>query len=73
MITPTEPEPMPVPNKGNAIAEEVIEDLRERMRQGTAKYGTPLQAFNGRDALVDLYQELLDAVQYLRQVIDERG
>ena len=39
-------------------------------------YGTGLQTFNGRDALIDLYQELMDAVMYLRQLIaeeDRRG
>lgn len=32
----------------------------------------PLQGFNGRDALWDLYEELFDAVQYLRQALYER-
>ena len=39
---------------------------------GTEKHGTPLQAFNGRDALIDAYQEVLDAAVYLRQAIEER-
>jgi hypothetical protein len=39
---------------------------------GRARYGTPLQAHNGRDALVDAYQEALDLVVYLRQAIEER-
>ena len=34
--------------------------------------GTALQPFNGRDALRDLYEELLDACTYIRQVIEER-
>ena len=53
------------------IADLVILDIKERKRVGTERYGTPLQANNGRDALVDLYQELLDAVQYVRQIIEE--
>lgn len=32
----------------------------------------PLQAHNGRDPLVDAYQEALDLVVYLRQAIEER-
>jgi hypothetical protein len=36
------------------------------------KYGTPLQTNNGRDALMDAYQEACDMVMYLRQAIAER-
>lgn len=39
---------------------------------GRRKYGTPLQPFNGRDPLVDAYQEVLDLAVYLRQAIWER-
>lgn len=47
-------------------------DMKERDRVGRERYGTPLQAGNGRDALVDAYQEALDLVVYLRQAIEER-
>lgn len=40
--------------------------------KGRRKYGTPLQAHNGRDPLVDAYQEALDLCVYLRQAIAER-
>ena len=64
-------EPMPI--KGNIdIFPLVIADLRERDKIGTKKYGTTLQSNNGRDALVDAYQEALDLCMYLRQVICER-
>ena len=66
------PEPPPEPNDGPAIWDLVIADMKERDRIGTEKYGTPLQAHNGRDALVDAYQEALDLVVYLRQAIAER-
>lgn len=46
-------------------------DMRERDATGRARYGTPLQPFNGRRALVDAYQELLDAAVYLRQHLYE--
>lgn len=68
---PTEPEPPPT-GEGTPITELVIEDLRRRNEAGTAKYGTPLRANNGRDPLVDAYQEALDLCQYLRQAIEER-
>src|SRR5450432_3537077 len=66
------PEPMSIPNDSKPIWEHCIEEFRERNRIGTIKYGTPLQAHNGRDALVDLFQELCDALVYTRQVIEER-
>ena len=64
-------QPRPTPSAGD-ITELVMQDLRGRCTVGIAKYGTTLQAHNGRDALVDAYQEALDLVQYLRQVIEER-
>lgn len=69
-----EPQPPPSPEREEetAVWYLVIGDMQERDQIGRKKYGTPLQSFNGRDALVDLYQELLDAVVYLRQVIYER-
>ncbi len=40
--------------------------------EGRRKYGVPLQPHNGRDCLVDAYQEALDLTVYLRQAIYER-
>ena len=51
----------------------VIEDMRRRMQLGTERYGQPLKAFDGRDTLVDIYQELLDASVYVRKAIEERA
>jgi hypothetical protein len=64
-------QPAPVPNETRPIWQLVIDDMRAKHEAGVAKYGTPLQAHNGRDALVDLYQELLDACAYVRQAIAE--
>jgi hypothetical protein len=50
----------------------VYGDMISRNVMGKIKYGTPLRAFNGRDALVDAYQEALDLCVYLRQAIYER-
>lgn len=65
-------QPHPVPNAGSPLWDLVIADMRERDQIGRQRYGTPLQAFNGRDALVDAYQEALDHAVYLRQAIEER-
>jgi hypothetical protein len=66
-------QPPPIPNEGPAIVDFVVEDLQERKRIGIQRYGTPLQAHNGRDALIDAYQEALDLVIYLRQHLAERN
>jgi hypothetical protein len=65
------PEP-PAANNSTPIWEMVIADMQERDRVGRQRYGTPLQANNGRDALLEAYQEALDLVVYLRQAIEER-
>ena len=54
------------------IADLVIEDIKKRKKMGKAKYGVPLRANNGRDALQDLAEELMDAIQYLKQLQIER-
>ena len=51
----------------------VIEDMRHRDAFGARKYGTRLQAFNGRDPIIDAYQEALDLVVYLKQLFIERA
>ena len=67
-----EPEPAPIPNGERAVWDLVITDMKSRDYFGMKKYGTRLQAFNGRDALTDAYQESLDMTVYLRQEIEER-
>jgi hypothetical protein len=63
----------PMPGVGDErVLPLVIEDLVKRSEMGKEKYNTYLETFNGRDALMDLYQELLDACMYLRQTITER-
>ena len=51
----------------------VIHDMEQRRLMGIERYGKPVQPFNGRDPLVDAYQEALDLVVYLRQAIAERA
>jgi hypothetical protein len=50
----------------------VVADLEARDRLGRASYGVPLQPHNGRDFLLDAYQEALDLVKYLRGLLSER-
>lgn len=63
----------PRPNRNPAITDLVIADMRARQELGRRRYGVDLQANNGRDALVDAYQEALDLALYLRQLIEERA
>lgn len=65
-------QPDPVPNSREAVWELVMRDMEARNKFGIEKYGTPLQAFNGRDALKDAYEEALDLCVYLRTAIEER-
>lgn len=65
-------QPRSIPNANPAVWDLVLADIAERDKMGEAKYGTRLQVGNGRDHLVDLYQELLDAVVYVRQEIERR-
>lgn len=53
------------------IRDRVADDLLARRNLGTMLYGTPLQAHNGRNALLDMYEELLDAACYARQYLAE--
>jgi hypothetical protein len=66
-------EPQPDPNGGKInIWPLVMQDIKDRVDSGIVKYGTVLQSHNGRDALLDAYQEAIDLVFYLRQMIVER-
>lgn len=65
-------QPMPTNNERDSIQSMVRNDLLKREALGVSRYGTALQAFNGRDALRDAYEEALDLACYLRQVIEER-
>lgn len=71
-VAPAEPQPAPAPNDLPHIADLVVADIHTRKAAGLREYGTPLQPRNGRRALVDLYQEIIDAALYLRQEIWER-
>lgn len=53
------------------IAGLVAEDAKSRREFGRGKYGTELMTFNGRDALQDGYEEILDLLVYLSQALME--
>jgi hypothetical protein len=63
---------LPTPNDGPSMHMLVIGDIAAREALGVSRYGTPLQAFNGRDALRDILEELLDASVYVKQAMVER-
>lgn len=66
----TEPQPAPTGN-GRDVTDMVLDDLKVRREAGTKKYGTSLRTNNGRNPLVDAYQETLDLALYLRQAIED--
>ena len=49
----------------------ICSDLSDRDAMGFAKYHQNLETFDGRPTRVDLYQEILDACQYGRKLIEE--
>lgn len=65
-------QPMPIPNSNPSVHDLVTADIAERRRIGLERYNSLLQAHNGRDALWDAYEEVLDLACYLRQAIEER-
>lgn len=64
-------QPMPKPGRAG-VTDAVIEDLRRREQKGIETYGTTLQTHNGRNALQDAYEEVLDLAQYLKQHLMEQ-
>jgi hypothetical protein len=65
-------QPEPIKNTNKPVWESVIEDMKARDELGFKRYGVRLQPHNGRNALQDLFEELLDAVVYLKQYLIER-
>lgn len=54
-------------DKPEALRRAVVADMRGRDAFGEGKYGTRLRCGDGRNALVDAYQEALDLVAYLKK------
>lgn len=57
----------------DAVVTALLGDMAERDQLGRERYGVPLTAHNGRDHLVDAYQEMLDLAVYLRAAMVERN
>lgn len=72
MTSVNEKQPASIPNQEVCVWDLVQADMQERDEMGERKHKVRLQPFNGRDCLVDAYQEALDLVVYLRQAIYER-
>lgn len=53
------------------VVDLLLADMAERHAFGIAQYKVALAAHNGRDHLVDSYQETLDQTAYLRNEIEE--
>lgn len=51
----------------------LVDDIEARIASGEKKYGTRLKTDNGRNATLDLYQEVLDGINYSMQNILERA
>ena len=67
-------EHQPEPEEGvETVLDYVLRDVLDRASAGKNRYGMCLQTNNGRDALMDAYQEAIDLVMYLRQAILERN
>jgi hypothetical protein len=63
-------EPAPITNDDSvSVWDLVLSDIAERRQSGVEHYGTELVTNNGRNALIDAYQEALDLVVYLRQAL----
>lgn len=61
----------PTINNLPCVQDMVLADIQARKQVGIERYGTVLQPFNGRSALMDAYQEALDLAIYLRQLLYE--
>jgi hypothetical protein len=51
----------------------LISDIEARVASGEKKYGTRLKTNNGRNVDLDLYQEVLDSMNYSMQAFLQTG
>lgn len=58
---------------GESVLPLVIVDMHARDAFGLQHYGIPLTSGDGRDHLVEAYEEMLDASVYLTNALDEHG
>lgn len=70
----TDKQEMPGPGQQDvalALKERFVQWIDQRTAQGIETYGRALQTHNGRKAVVDMLQELLDFCQYQQQRLME--
>ena len=65
-------QPMPTASTGPAMHDLAELVISERKTIGLERYGQPLQAMNGRDAVRDTIEELADGLVYALQIREER-
>lgn len=70
-LKPGDTQSSPKANDSIPICDQVIEDLKKRKEVGISRYGVALQANNGRNALLDCYEEAQDQLLYLKQHLVE--
>jgi hypothetical protein len=58
--------------KQQRVGDHLLKDVKTRMKKGKESYGKYLFTNNDRDAILDLYEELLDACFYIKQFMLER-
>jgi len=72
LIAQTEPGAALIEKNGDGrVLRGLAERMRARMERGLANYGMPLRAHNGREALADCQEEVLDALAYAEQARQE--
>lgn len=54
------------------IVQRVVEKFQSRSEVGISKYGTTLEGNNTDDFLKHLQEELMDAVNYIEKLIQQR-
>lgn len=69
---PSTDQPLPSVNDRPFVQDLVVADIEARKQLGIRKYGTALQSGNGRNMLLDAYEEVLDLAIYLRGALDEQ-
>lgn len=64
----TQPRPS---GNGVGVTDRVVADMLARREYGIGHYGVELKTSNGRNALLDAYEESLDMTVYLKQLLME--
>lgn len=85
MSAATEQQPASTASEGEAVWPRIFdstaivipgalrEAMKERHQLGLKRYGVALHVWNGRDPIVDAYQEALDLLVYVQQARERLG